>query len=146
MRYRGQSFEIDTPFNEEDLEDETAAVQALAAAFHNEHARVYGHADHHAPIQIISLRLIISGSVKKPEFTRFELVEKVATPERKVDVYLGGEWTTADIYDREKLTSGQFLSGPAIITQSDTTTVVLPGFAAHVDEFANIRIHEEAAA
>ncbi len=146
MRYRGQSFEIDTPFNGEDLEDETAAVQALAAAFHNEHARVYGHADHHAPIQIISLRLIISGSVKKPEFTRFELVEKMATPERKVDVYLGGEWTTADIYDREKLTSGQFLSGPAIITQSDTTTVVLPGFAAHVDEFANIRIHEEAAA
>jgi N-methylhydantoinase A len=38
------------------------------------------------------------------------------------------------------------LAGPAIITQSDTTTVVLPGFTAVVDEFANIRISEEASA
>ncbi|MGO7180702.1 hydantoinase/oxoprolinase family protein [Rhizobium brockwellii] len=146
MRYRGQSFEIDTPFDPAVLDSESGSARALAEAFHAEHGRVYGHADPHAAVQIISLRLIISGNVEKPEFPRFELVERDAVPERKVDVYLGGGWTTADIYQRADLSSGHRLAGPAIITQSDTTTVVLPGFTAVVDEFANIRISEEASA
>jgi N-methylhydantoinase A len=146
MRYRGQSFEIDTPFEQEHLERGEDAVKALAEAFHTEHARVYGHADVHAPIQMISLRLIIAGKVEKPEFPKFEPVERTAVPDTQVEVYLSGGWTPADIYQRANLTSGHSLKGPAIITQSDTTTVVLPGFSAVVDEFANIRISEEAAA
>ncbi|MBY5538265.1 hydantoinase/oxoprolinase family protein [Rhizobium leguminosarum] len=145
MRYRGQSFEIDTPFDSALLDDVHAGVSALADAFHMEHFRVYGHADIHAPIQIISLRLIISGAVEKPEFPKFDVVERRAVPERQVEVYLGGQWMTAAIYQRSELTSGQYLVGPAIITQSDTTTVVLSGFSAVVDEFANIRISEGAA-
>ena len=146
MRYRGQSFEIDTPFDASVLADGESAVNALGQAFHDEHLRVYGHSDPHAAIQIISLRLVIVGKVDKPEIPRFISDPAKAVPDRQVEVYLEGAWTTADIYQRNDLTSGQYFAGPAIVTQSDTTTVILPGFSAVIDEFANIRISEEAAA
>ncbi|TWF46439.1 hydantoinase/oxoprolinase family protein [Neorhizobium alkalisoli] len=146
MRYRGQSFEIDTVFDPSVLTGETDVARQLADTFHAEHARVYGHSDPAAAVQIISLRLIVVGTVEKPEMPRFPFVSAVAEPERQVEVYLGGAWITADIYQRANLKSGHSLKGPAIVTQSDTTTVLLPGFSAVIDEFANIRIFEEAEA
>ncbi|MBX5088328.1 hydantoinase/oxoprolinase family protein [Rhizobium lentis] len=146
MRYRGQSFEIDTPFSFDILNDGETAVRSLARTFHAEHARVYGHSDDGAAVQVISLRLVVVGKVEKPEIPRFDPVAARAEPDRQVQVYLNGSWTSADIYQRANLKSGHFFQGPAIVTQSDTTTVVLPGFRAVVDEFANIRISEEAAA
>ena len=43
LRYRGQSFEIDTPV------PTGASWHDIAEAFHTAHRRVYGHADPHAP-------------------------------------------------------------------------------------------------
>ena len=67
LRYRGQSFEIDTPVEPD------ADWRMIADSFHTEHQRVYGHADHEAPIQAIALRVVITGNVRKPEFPRFPL-------------------------------------------------------------------------
>ena len=44
------------------------------------------------------------------------------------------------IYDRSKLEPGALLSGPAIVTEFDSTTVVLPGYRAEVDANFNILI------
>ena len=41
------------------------------------------------------------------------------------------------------LQPGQRLSGPAIVTEFDSTTVVLPGYAAEVDRYFNILIRPE---
>ena len=49
-------------------------------------------------------------------------------------------WQDTPIYDREKLLPGNRLSGPAIIEQMDSTTVVHPGMTAHIDRFGNIII------
>ena len=71
LRYRGQSFEIDTAL---DAGIVTAADHAaIAEAFHQAHERVYGHADRAAPLQAIAIRLVISGATAKPEMTRHAL-------------------------------------------------------------------------
>jgi N-methylhydantoinase A len=44
------------------------------------------------------------------------------------------------IYQREELVRGQQFSGPAIIEQLDTTTVVEPGDRARVDFCGNLII------
>ncbi len=44
------------------------------------------------------------------------------------------------IYDRSKLQPGATLEGPAIVTEFDSTTVVLPGYRAAVDANFNILI------
>jgi N-methylhydantoinase A len=52
MRYKGQSFELDTPVNIEALQ--RGDVAGFNAAFHNEHTRVYGHCDVDAAVQVVS--------------------------------------------------------------------------------------------
>jgi N-methylhydantoinase A len=134
MRYRGQSFEIDTPV------EPGAGWRTIADSFHNEHRRLYGHADHAAPIQAIALRVVITGSVTKPEFPRFEPRPGPATAAGRADVWLDGARRDAAVYRRAELSAGQDFAGPAVVVQDDCTTVVPSGFAVHVDEYTNLRI------
>jgi N-methylhydantoinase A len=143
MRYRGQSFELDTVLD-------AAAVaagdtKAMAAAFHAEHRRVYGHADPAAAVQVISLRLIISGRTAKPEFPRHALASGAATPVRHADVWIDGARHSIAVFRRVDLRPGETFAGPAVVTQDDCTTVVPPGMTARVDEYANLRIASETA-
>ena len=65
MRYRGQSFEIDTPLDPAALAQ--GDIGAVCAAFHHEHARLYGHSDAAAELQVIALRLVITAPTPKPQ-------------------------------------------------------------------------------
>jgi N-methylhydantoinase A len=51
------------------------------------------------------------------------------------------EWHEAVIYDRGKLGVGTVVDGPAIVVEMDSTTLVLPGHAATVDEVGNLLIN-----
>jgi len=55
-------------------------------------------------------------------------------------VVFDGQRVPTRIYDRSKLQPGASLDGPAIITEFDSTTVVLPGHRATVDVNFNILI------
>ena len=48
------------------------------------------------------------------------------------------------IYDRSKLKPGAKIAGAAIITEFDSTTVILPGYEGTVDMNYNIVIDETA--
>jgi N-methylhydantoinase A len=56
-------------------------------------------------------------------------------------VWFDGARHATTIYDRSKLRPQMRLAGPAIVTAFDSTTVVLPGFAAEVDVNFNILIN-----
>ena len=47
------------------------------------------------------------------------------------------------IYDRAALQPGNRIAGPAIVTEFDSTTVILAGYEAEVDRFFNIVIRPE---
>jgi N-methylhydantoinase A len=116
----------------------------MAAAFHAEHQRVYGHADPAAAVQVISLRLVITGKTAKPEFPRHAPITGAATPFRHADVWIGGARRSVAVFRRADLRPGETFAGPAVVTQDDCTTVVPPGMTARVDEYANLRIAEAA--
>ena len=141
MRYRGQSFEIDTTLTPEALA--TGGMESLAKAFHDEHRRIYGHADPQAPIQVISLRLVIAGKTAKPDMPRHALQPGLAAPEREIEVFLDGRTRKIGFHQRKALLPGQTVQGPAVVAQDDCTTTILPGYAAAVDAFGNLRITSE---
>jgi N-methylhydantoinase A len=60
-------------------------------------------------------------------------------------VWFDGGWVMSDVADRGELRPGNQLRGPVIVEQSDTTTVVPPGFRAAVDGGRNLIIELEAA-
>ena len=47
------------------------------------------------------------------------------------------------IYERSALQPGNRITGPAVITEFDSTTVVLEGYEAEVDRYFNILIRPE---
>ena len=54
--------------------------------------------------------------------------------------YFDGAWVDTPNYDRAKLAVGTKITGPAIIRQYDTTTVLLPKHTAEVDGHGNLLI------
>ena len=44
------------------------------------------------------------------------------------------------VYDRYKLFKGSIIEGPAVIEERESTTLVLPGDRAHVDDYCNLII------
>jgi N-methylhydantoinase A len=56
-------------------------------------------------------------------------------------IYVGGEQVTASVYDRAKLRAGDVVSGPAIVTEMDSTTLVLPDHSAVVHATGSLLIN-----
>ncbi len=141
IRYRGQSFEIETLLDADMIA--AADLEGICNAFHDAHERVYGHADRAAPLQVIAVRLIITGATAKPTTPRFALQPGPAQDCGQARVWLDGAWRSAALFQRSALLAGQYFAGPAVVMQDDCTTVVPPGFVCRVDEYTNLRIERE---
>lgn len=134
MRYRGQSYEIDTVLGAD------SSVADMEDAFHREHERLYEHADRDAPVQIINLRMVVLGEPPKPSLPKLPPAGGEALAHKMAYVYSNGEWRHGGIYRRDQLAPGHHFAGPAIITQDDTTTCVLDGFTVTIDDYGNLII------
>ena len=136
IRYRGQSYEIDTPLEAVWIEE--GDIEAIANAFHRRHERIYDHADTKAELRIINLRLVVTGQPPKPVFAPTPKAEGSLAAGQRVEVFLDGETHGADVHSRADMAAGHTLSGPAIITQDDCTTCVLAGYRGRVDDAGNL--------
>ncbi|MDP6343490.1 MAG: hypothetical protein QF491_08160, partial [Alphaproteobacteria bacterium] len=58
-------------------------------------------------------------------------------------VFFDGNFVNANVYDRDLLRVGHRLSGPAIVTQRDSTTLIHPGHVGEVDDYLNIQLVPE---
>lgn len=138
MRYAGQSFEIETPIESDWVEN--GDIAAIADAFHRRHEELFDHANHHSPIQVISLRLVIAGATPKPNLPKQTAKSDTPAPEAEVQAYVDGKLTRVPLYHRSKLGFGATFRGPAIVGQDDCTTCIPEGFDTTVDEFGNLVI------
>ena len=136
MRYRGQSFEIETLLNVDDIE--AGNLYSLEEAFHVQHEKIYEHCDREAPIQIVNLRLVIAGTSPKPHFVEQSLSPKQAEPINKIEVFVSGKKQSVNLYQREQLGAGAFFKGPAVVAQNDTTTCIPDGISGEVDTHGNL--------
>ena len=138
MRYRGQSFEVETPLDAGAVE--SGDLDSFARAFHDAHQRLYRHADREAPVQMINLRLVAIGHGPTPGFAREPEEERRAEPEGRVPIYAEGRLREAPLYLRQRLRPGDRLEGPAVVAQEDSTVCVPAGFSGRVDGYRNLRL------
>jgi len=133
LRYVGQSFELTI-----------AAGDGLLDRFHAEHERTYGFAAPGEPVEAVSLRLTSIGRIEKPPPRGLE-PGGVPEPKERRPVYFAeaGDYVECPIYDRYALGAGATLSGPAVVEEFDSTTVVHPGFGLAVDDVGNLVIQKE---
>jgi N-methylhydantoinase A len=146
LRYAGQGYELTVPCIMPPLKPED--LKLMRQRFDTMHEQNSGHKAETEPVELVSLRLISLGLVPQAKLSPGKVtgrkVEGAKTGERKV--FFGKEHgtLTTQIYTREHLEPGHKLSGPAIVEQLDTTTVIQPEQEAAVDEYRNIIIREKA--
>jgi N-methylhydantoinase A len=120
--------------------------QNLERSFHHLHETTYGHRTDD-PVQIVHLRVRGLGVVPKPRIQKIAAGGQDASRAIKQtrQVYwreVGGArpWP---IYERSRLGAGHAFTGPAIVEEPTTTTVVGPGDRATVDLYGNLVIEIE---
>ena len=52
-------------------------------------------------------------------------------------------WVECDIYDRPTLAKDQVISGPTIIEEYGSTTVVPPNWCVHTDKYGNLILEKK---
>ena len=140
MKYRRQAYTLDIPVSAAMLNEGTSV---LKRAFHDTHERIYKHHDEKAIIEVVNLRATIIGTLPKVELkTLPEAEEKTPKASRTTEMYYKGRKHAANVYQRSALRHGHVLSGPAIIEQEDTTTILPAGFTAEVDKLGCVIIEK----
>ncbi|MGH3091374.1 MAG: hydantoinase/oxoprolinase family protein [Gaiellaceae bacterium] len=141
MRYYRQGYEIPVEIDPALLAGNGTAM--LAERFNQLHEQFYGFRMDESACEIVNLRAIGYGKVPEPHLPEGEPDSSDASTAvvDEHEVYFQGEWLPTRIYDRGKLRPGHRIEGPAIVTEFDSTTVVLSGHAAEVDRYLNLVIN-----
>ncbi len=132
VRYIGQSYELAVPF-----------TARFKGEFHREHERVYGYAHAGQPLEVVNLRLRLAIRTEKPRMGSRRAGGPRALSAALVKqkpVWFGRRFWQTPFYDRERLRPGARISGPAVIVEYSSTTVVPPDFVCRVDEYSNLRL------
>lgn len=142
MRYAGQSFELPIELPDGQIGAET--IQLLVDRFNTLHRQTYGFNAPTEPVEIVNLRVTAIGPIAKPQ--QVTLTTQPGSAEAKCQRQVWFPETgfaPTPIYDRYSLGAGARIAGPAIVEEMDSTTVILPGYLAHVDMFGNLLITGE---
>ncbi len=139
MCYVGQSYHLEVPLP---IGDEPDPLARLYEAFRALHDRVHGHAMA-APARIVALRAVHRAGGLGDLGRADEPVAATSGPRRRSIVPTAGGGAIegavdASIHDRWTLARGARVAGPAIVEQSDTTTLVPRGWQATVDRGGNL--------
>ena len=141
MRYHRQGYEIPVAIDPADVR--ANGLSGLEQRFNALHEQLYGFRMHDTQAEIVNLRAVGAGVVPKPELPTGSIGDADASEAVSEEhaITFKGESVPTKIYDRAKLAPGMRFDGPAIVTEFDSTTVVLPGYAAEVDGNFNILIN-----
>ena len=128
LRYQGQGFELNVPWNGK---VDAASTAQCIAQFHALHRQLYTFAQEDAPVEVITLGVTAVGTLSQPELPR--LAKSGPLKDSLIGmqpVFFQEGLRNCPVYDRSKLGAGAQFDGPAILTQLDSTTLV--GLDEHV--------------
>lgn len=137
VRYVGQAFELTIPVSES-----KGWLKALGGDFHARYEARYGHCHPGDPIEIVNLRVRVSGMVDKLGWV------KTKTPSGSLDdalverrsVVFEEEVRDCPVFRRDSLPVDLEISGPAVIEEYGSNTLVPPGWTARQDAEGHLHL------
>jgi N-methylhydantoinase A len=145
IRYHGQGLTITVDFELSDLKKK--GLNAIGDKFDEQHEQLFTFSLD-AEKELVNLRAVVKDkalSIKAPsvgrgskEPTKKSIIDDNAT------VFMEGKNQIAKIYRRSLLKQGNVVKGPAIVTEMDSTTLILSGHNGQIDKFGNILINPDA--
>jgi N-methylhydantoinase A len=146
LRYFGQNYDLEVPIAFETFDD--ASTEELWRSFHAMHLARFGFNIPREVIEAITLKATVVSLTDKPALVEVAKADgpPEAVAQRQVGFDDGAHETP--IYDRASLRHGHTLTGPAVIEEPVSVTVLRPGQSLAVDAYGNLligKIAEEAA-
>ncbi len=121
LRYKGQSYYLNVPWQDR---------EQSAQAFHALHEQRYGH-QLELPVELVNVRIALQC---QPQAITLRAVNKDKDAGPYENVKLLGIDNPVPVYTRENLSVGQTITGPALITETVSTTYLAPEWIAEVHE------------
>ncbi len=145
LRYVGQEFTLSVPVAPKQIK--SADRRAIRAAFDRLYDLRYAHHSPEEPVEIVNIRLAAIGKRPKMKFPRVAARRKTA-PSRKVEAYLGGAGraVSCPVHRRDQLGAGERITGPALVREHGTTTVLFKGDVCSVAKTGELVISVRGAA
>jgi N-methylhydantoinase A len=134
LRYKGQWYELGIPLDAAMLT--SPDVDAIAAAFHDEHDLLFGYHSLEMPIEVLNIRLSAVGRTSDERISLGSeiTVDKPERPARR-EIWspVRKAMVEVDVHQGSALGPGTELSGPAVIELGTTTIIVLDQYDCVVD-------------
>ncbi|EDU43696.1 N-methylhydantoinase A 2 [Pyrenophora tritici-repentis Pt-1C-BFP] len=145
MRYKGQAMTFTVDLSSKELEHSQNLVSILRSRFNEAHQHRFGFSNPDAEIETMRLRAKV---VDASEEVTFKPLEAAHTTEpsqdamvMKQEIMHEGQKVEATFWDRIKLGgAGKIIQGPAVISEMDSNTLILPGYYGETDSMGNILI------
>ncbi len=125
MRYAGQNYEREIDLSPGTVTSE--GLRALLDSFHEAHKRFYGYSFPEEVVELIHFNVTAICETDKPSFpapTAGGQAEPVCS---RAVYFRPAGWIECPVYRRAALSCGTVLSGPAVVEEMDSTTLVHPG-------------------
>ena len=143
-RYLGQGFELRAKMPSEPLTKDN--VNVIIDNFYDVHKQQYGHAFKDQITEAITIRVVASVDTEKLEFTKLKAGGNenpgYAQLYSRNTIFDDGQSVSTPRYSRDKLLAGDYLIGPAVVTQHNSPTIIPPEYKATMLDVGDILIEK----
>jgi len=140
VRYTGQAFQLSIEFTLAELQAQ--GLEVLKSQFDKQHTQLFTFAleEGHEIVMVRAIATASSGELPTmPQGSAANTLDECKLADSQI--YFEGQYHPTPIYDRNKMQTDLQIPGPAIVSEMDSTTVILPGYHAKVDTVGNLLIN-----
>lgn len=136
LKYKGSHQSIEVIFG---------STEELRSRFDASHLARFGFISNGRELVFEMLSAEAVGEDDGPSQQKTNLSTKPAVSKDDINFYTQGQWQKIPLYERENLSSGFSIKGPAVITENTGTNVIEAGWQGHIDNLGNLILqrHEE---
>jgi len=138
MRYQGQGHEIEIELPAGRFG--AGLGKEVRKRFDTLYQQQYGRTIPNVDVEIINWAFVVATPGKQPRKVSAPRKMRSARPTAKRKIYWGQLRKSLEFhcYQRDNLQAGDYINGPALIIEAQTTTLVSPFFNAIIDKVGNI--------
>lgn len=139
LRYAGQGMRLTVNMSPQEFA--TQGMAELGQRFDDLHEQLFTFRLD-APHELYNLRAVVQGGESSAQAENLPVGngDPSGAVKEQSSVFFDGKDHPALIYDRALLKAGDLVQGPAIVTEMDSTSLILPGHTAEVDPVGNLLI------
>ncbi len=140
LRFEGQSYDLNVLFPDQKTIDQSV-LDRVKSDFHKLHEKVYAFKAVDEVTEWVNLRVTAVGKasdLELPEKSVPENGQKLEKKQKRKVYFFGKGFLDVPVYERDSLVCGAELTGPCLIEEIISTTVLPPDWMLKVDKISNL--------